>query len=86
MEELRISTVIYFEVKDSDFFGGYGTTGYSDLSFSHIVTENEPNVFKDNTFEHIKRCAKYMAEKFGVPVEKIRTISKEEYEDNADDD
>ena len=79
----KITTTIHFEIKDADLFGGYGTTGYSALSFSHIVTEDEPNIFKDSTYAHVKRAVVYMAEKFGVSTDKIRTISENEYNENT---
>lgn len=85
MREMKIRTSIYFEIKDSETFGGAGSVGYAEQNVEFTVTEVNPRIFKDSAYDHIKKAITYMAKSLGINEECIRTISKEEYEKNTDD-
>lgn len=85
MSEMKIRTSIYFEVKDSEAFGGIGTVGYAKQTVESTVTEENPRIFKESAYDYVKKATTSMAKSLGVSEECIRTISKEEYEENTDD-
>lgn len=87
--EFNIKLSLYFEIKDSDVYGGEGSIGYLCMA----IELNHLNYEKDNLFNkkeimegYILDQTKNMAEFSKVPVECVRVISKEEYEENTDDD
>lgn len=56
---MKIRVSIYFEIKDSEIFGGAGSIGY------------------------VEKAIANMAKSLGVSEKCIRTINKEEYEENT---
>ena len=74
MNEMKIRISLYFEIKDSEMFGG----GFT-------VTEEKPRIFEESAYDYVKRAIANMAKSLGVSEECIRTISKEEYEENTED-
>lgn len=85
MNEMKIRISLYFEVKDSEMFGGVGSTGYAERNIDFTVTEKKPRIFKESAYDYAKRAIANMAKSLGVSEECIRTISKEEYEENTED-
>ncbi len=87
--KFSIELTLYFEIRDSEFYGGYGTIGYSSvgMEFDQINYEKDNLLNKKEMMEgYISDQKKNMAKLSKVPVECVRVISKEEYESNADDD
>ena len=70
MDNITMSLGIYFEVKDAEIYGGEGTVGYA----ATIV---------DFT-KYAESQKEGMAQSCHVPVEKVRVISRDEYEENTD--
>ena len=72
MDNITMSLGIYFEVKDAEIYGGEGTVGYAativDISLSGYAESQKEG----------------MAQFCHVPVEKVRVISRDEYEENTD--
>ena len=48
------------------------------------VTEKKPRIFKESAYDYVKKAIANMAKSLGVSEECIRTISKEEYEENTE--
>lgn len=77
---VHIRFELYFEVKDCEVFGGVGSIGYSE----HKV---ECDWYKvEITEEYINEQTKFMANILHVPVENLRLISKEEFDEKTEDD
>lgn len=85
MKKMKIRTSIYFEIKDSEVFGGLGSVGYAKQSAEITVTEEKPRIFKDSAYDYVNNTIANMAKSLGISEDLIRTISKEEYEENNDD-
>lgn len=85
MNEMKIRISLYFEIKDSEMFGGEGSVGYAERSMDFTVTEKKPRIFKESAYDYVKKAIANMVESLGVSEACIRTISKEEYEENTED-
>lgn len=70
----------YFKVQDSGMYGGQGTIGYisADLSF-----ENKMNGTPESPIDDM---IKNFSELLDVSTDNIISISKSEFEENAEDD
>ena len=87
--EFNIKLTLYFEIRDSELYGGLGSIGYSSFG----IELNRINYEKDNLFNKKEIMERYISDNkeataraTKVPVECVRVISKEEYESNTDDD
>lgn len=80
MDNITMSLGIYFEVKDAEIYGGEGTVGYAatitDISLSGLQ--------KADFTKYAESRKEGMAQFCHVPVEKVRVISRDEYEKNTD--
>ena len=85
MNEMKIRISLYFEIKDSEMFGGEGSVGYAERNMDFTVTEKKPRIFKERAYDSVKKAFANMVESLGVSEACIRTISKEEYEENTED-
>jgi hypothetical protein len=85
MNEMKIRISLYFEIKDSEMFGGEGSVGYAERNMDFTVTEKKPRIFKESAYDYVKKAIANMVESLGVSEACIRTISKEEYEENTED-
>lgn len=85
MNKMKIRISLYFEIKDSEMFGGVGSVGYAEQNIGFTVTEEKPRIFEESAYDYVKRAIANMAKSLGVSEECIRTISKEEYEENTED-
>lgn len=87
--DFNIKLTLYFEIRDSEVYGGLGSTGYSEIGINlEQINYDRDNLFnkKELMEEYISLQTKYMAGFSRVPVECVRLISKDEYESNTDDD
>nr|DAT44401.1 MAG TPA: hypothetical protein [Caudoviricetes sp.] len=82
---MKIRISLYFEIKDSEMFGGEGSVGYAERNMDFTVTEKKPRIFKESAYDYVKKAIANMVESLGVSEACIRTISKEEYEENTED-
>lgn len=79
MKDASMSLGIYFEIKDSGLYGGEGTTGYA-ATIVEISIEGLQNAnFEKYANSQLEAMAK-------VPKEKVRIISKDEYEENTEEE
>ena len=84
MNEMKIRISLYFEIEDSEMFGGEGSVGYAERNMDFTVTEKKPRIFKESAYDYVKKAIANMVESLGVSEACIRTISKEEYEENTE--
>lgn len=70
----------YFEVKDAEIYGGEGTVGYA----ATIVDISLSGLQKADFTKYAESQKEGMAQFCHVPVEKVRVISRDEYEENTD--
>ena len=82
MKDVSMSLGIYFEIKDAELYGGEGTTGYA-ATIVEISIEGLQNAdfekYANSQLEAMASMAK-------VPKEKVRIISKDEYEENTEEE
>lgn len=81
-ELVNVTLVLYFEVKNSEVYGGDGTVGYAEQRMD-LETNDLSNV---KLLEASECATNGIAELCKVPAENVRIISRTEYEDNTDDD
>lgn len=81
MKPIYVTISLYFEIEDSELYGGKGEIGYAE-SRADINAENFPKI---DIKEYINNQILGFAELCKVPPEKIRIIPRNEYEDNTDD-
>lgn len=83
MKDASMSLGIYFEIKDSGLYGGEGTTGYAativEISIEGLQNANFEKYANSQQLEAMASMAK-------VPKEKVRIISKDEYEENTEEE
>ena len=77
---ITMSLGIYFEVKDAEIYGGEGTVGYA----ATIVDISLSGLQKADFTKYAESQKEGMAQFCHVPVEKVRVISRDEYEENTD--
>lgn len=84
MDKMNFSISVFFEIKDSEVYGGIGSVGYAAIKLNYTVTENNPGVFDCSMYDYLQTVAKDTAKRFGVNEECVRTISSDEYEENVE--
>lgn len=81
MDAVDFTFGLFFEIKDSWIYGGEGSTGYSEIKLD-LLTKNNFEI-------NVRKCAKakrgQLAKLCDVPIEKVKNISREEYEENTED-
>lgn len=81
MDDTLLSLGIYFEVKDAEIYGGEGSVGYA----ATIMDIPIKGLQKANFTQYANSQTEGMAKFCKVPLENVRVISREEYEENTDD-
>ena len=77
---ISVDVGLYFEISNSDMFGGQGTVGYSATKFESVGNlEALDDSFVQKQIEALARMLK-------VTSENVRLISKEEYDRETADD
>lgn len=83
MKDASMSLGIYFEIKDAELYGGEGTTGYAativEISIEGLQNNADFEKYANSQLEAMASMAK-------VPKEKVRIISKDEYEENTEEE
>lgn len=78
---ISVDIGLYFEVSNSDMFGGQGTVGYSASKFGGVGNLEAI----DDSF--VQKQIEAVAQMLKVTSENVRLISKEEYDqETADED
>lgn len=77
---VNITAELCFEISGSEVYGGAGSVGYSSISLGGIK-----NISLISN-EYVVGQTHAMADFFQVPVEAVRLISKEEYEQKTEED
>lgn len=86
MKDASMSLGIYFEIKDAELYGGEGTTGYA-ATIVEISIEGLQNAdFEKYANSQLDSQLEAMASMAKVPKEKVRIISKDEYEENTEEE
>lgn len=80
MDNITMSLGIYFEVKDAEIYGGEGTVGYA----ATIIDIHPADYRRADFTKYAESQKEGMAQFCHVPVEKVRVISRDEYEENTD--
>ena len=78
--EFDVTLTLYYEVHDSEWFGGPGEVGYSSQSFNHV--QNSDNA--DEAF--IKAQIAATASMLGVTPDKLKIIPYEQYKAATEED
>lgn len=73
---------LYFEVKDSEVFGGPGEVGYTETK----INFNSEDLEWINLQKYAQAQIETVAGICKVPQENVRIISRTEYEENTEDD
>lgn len=81
MENITLSLGIYFEVKDAELYGGEGTVGYTAIIMEVSVDGLQKADFTKFVNSQIEETANLCK----VPLENVRVITREEYEENTDE-
>lgn len=76
-----VTISLYFEIEDSEVYGGKGNVGYAESK----VDVNVESFSKIDIEKYISNQISGFASLCKVPSEKIRVIPRGEYEENTDD-
>ena len=80
MEDSIVTLGVYFEVKDAHFYGGDGSIGYCNTNVDFKIS----NLLKADVYDYVEELRKRVADLCHVDAEKVRVISRTEYEDNTE--
>lgn len=81
MEKVNVTLVLYFEIRDAEIYGGVGEIGYAKQ-----MLDFETDYLKDvKLSEAAEMSIQGFAELCKVPVENVKIISRQEYEDNVEE-
>ena len=81
MKHEIVSIGLYFEISDSEMYGGKGTLGYASIAVKIKASDSR----KIDLYGYARSEAEGVAEMHNVPPEKVRIISRSEYEENTDE-
>ncbi len=76
---INIDVSLYFEISNSEIFGGEGSVGYTSVTLRSV--ENIDNV--DDSF--IQNIRLKLSKDCNVNLKDVKQISKEEYDKETDD-
>jgi len=82
MENRIVTLGVYFEIKDADLYGGEGTFGYSNINVDLPIS----SLLKADICNYVEKQRKGMADMCHVDVEKVKVISRKEYEERTEDE
>lgn len=80
--KIDVTISLFFEIKDSQLFGGVGEVGYSESRIDLYVDDLSNFKLHEYAKEQIKGFAKLC----DVREENVRTVSREEYEANTEEE
>lgn len=77
-----ITAEMFYEIKNSEMYGGEGSIGYAKQEMGGIPFENHDKL----TDELLQKTCEDVARILKINPENIRMISKEEYDQNVEED
>lgn len=80
MENNIVTLGVYFEIKDSETYGGEGTVGYANTNAELKIS----SLASVDVCLYVEQQQKAIAEMCHVDVEKVRVIPKTEYDANTE--
>ena len=81
MEKDMVTLGLYFEITDSEMYGGRGTVGYASVTIELTIENlNEMDVCK-----YAEEQRKNFAKMHGVEADKVKVIPRPDYEENVDE-
>ena len=78
-ELINVDITFYFEISNSEVFGGIGSTGYSKAKYGGIKD-------LDAAADAVESQREIQADMLGVPLEDAKLISKEKYDSETEED
>lgn len=81
MKEAHITLTFYLEIKDSEMYGGEGEIGYAEQKMDLLASDLSNVKLLDAASNSIKGFAEICE----VSADKVRIISRSEYEDNVEE-
>lgn len=82
MENSIVTLGVYFEVKNSEFYGGVGSVGYANTNVELKISALE----KANVCEYVEKQREEIAKMCHTDVEDVKVISRTEYNENTEED
>lgn len=82
MENSMVTLGVYFEIKDAELYGGQGTVGYANINSDLKIS----NLTPEKVCKYVEQQRKGMAEMCHVDTEKVKVISRTEYDENTDNE
>lgn len=79
---VNVEVHIYFEVHNSDFWGGKGSVGYAEVRYCECIKID----IKELNDEFIERQIEIMANFACVDKKHVRAITKQEYDEKSKDE
>ena len=80
MKDSIVTLGLYFEIKDAYLYGGNGSIGYFNTNADLKIS----NLLKADVYNYVEAQRKGVADVCHVDVEKVRVISRTEYENNTE--
>lgn len=80
-EKISITVRVFYEIKDSEMYGGIGSIGYMCTS-----VDGDLKMLNNDFEKYVSNQKKYVASGTGVSVKCVRVITQEEYKINTDDE
>lgn len=80
--ESMVTVGLYFEIHDADLYGGKGTVGYASTNADSKVSA----LAKADIGNYVESQRQAFAEMLKVDVEKVKVISRTEYEENTEEE
>lgn len=82
MDGKKIVTIgLYFEIKDSELYGGMDSVGYASINVECTLE----NLTNEKLKKYLDSKAEEIAGMCKVPVENVKPISREEYEEKTEE-
>ena len=81
MNDTIITIGLYFEIRDSEMYGGKGTVGYA----STMIECSVENITSEKINNYVDSQIEGVASMCTVPAENVKLIPRTEYEENTED-
>lgn len=82
MENSIVTLGVYFEIKNSELYGGYGSVGYANTNVQLKISALE----KANVCEYVEKQRVEIANLCHTDIEDVKVISKTEHDENTEED
>ena len=79
MKNSIVTLGLYFEIRDSEMYGGEGSVGYANTNCDLTISALESG----DACKYMENQIKGIANMCWVDAEKVRVISRTEFEENA---